>query len=175
MKTKNTEGVKLKVAWRDFNVTKFAYITRFGVVLIAAALMSGCSSNKELSSPSLTTFREEIMEAVPSIKVLAVEAKPTRVVFRYRFDKVHDASLQLNIVKLTDEYMRTPPFDSEVLASYYDEFSKEDRIPPDIALPMDTDDDGEANFEYYASLGQDGEWSWRYSDYKNKHETVMLP
>ncbi|MCF2942801.1 hypothetical protein [Paenibacillus tarimensis] len=157
-------------------MTRSAYIKGIGVALIAvAALMSGCTSNKELSSPSLTTFREQIMESIPSIKVLPVEAKPTRVLFRYRFDKAPDASIQLNIVKLTDDYMRTPPFDSEVLASYYDEFSKADRIPPHIALAMDIDDDGEANFEYYASLGQDGEWSWRYSDYKNKHETVTLP
>lgn len=50
-----------------------------------------------------------------------------------------------------------------------------DHLPPDIVVAMDTDENGEANFEYLAPFQQDGEWAWSYSDYQNKAGKVTLP
>lgn len=132
-------------------------------------------SHTKLSSPSLAAFQAEIKEAVPEIASLQTVAQPTRVLFRYGFRAEPDKSIRLDIVQRTDRYMDTEAFQSEVLASYYKSYSKEEHIPPDIALPMDTDLDGEADFEYFAALNEDGDWVWWYSDYKNKPERVELP
>lgn len=145
------------------------------MLLVWIVLLSGCTSHKELNSPSLKAFQEQVSQAIPEIKFLKTVALPTRVVFRYTFETKPDLSVQQDIVKRTDSYMRTENFETEVLASYYEAFSKEDRLPPDIVVAMDTDENGEANFEYYAPFQQDGEWTWSYSDYQNKAEEVTLP
>ncbi|MWC29213.1 hypothetical protein [Paenibacillus sp. MMS18-CY102] len=153
-------------------------MTKIGMAMLlagAVALLSGCTSYTKLDEPSLDTYREEISKAVPGILSLKTTSKPTRILFRYAFDTTPDTAVQQDIIKRTDRYIHTEAFKNEVLESYYKSYSKKDRIPPDVALPMDTDGDGEANFEYYASLGQNGNWSWWHSDYKTMATEVKLP
>lgn len=123
----------------------------------------------------MAAFQSEMREAVPEIASLKTVAQPTRVLFRYGFKAEPDERLRMDIVQRTDRYMDTEAFQSEVLAAYYTSYSKDERIPPDIALPMDTDLDGEANVEYFAVLNDEGAWVWWYSDYKNKPVRVELP
>lgn len=144
------------------------------LLLAGIALLGGCTSHTKLDSPSLEAYRDQVSKAVPGISPPKAVAQPTRILFRYSFDTAPNTTVQQSIIKLTDAYIHTEPFQTEVLESYFKSYSKKDRILPDIAVPMDTDGDGEANFEYYASHEQDGNWSWWYSDYKNMHTKVEL-
>ncbi|RXZ83775.1 hypothetical protein EBB07_05170 [Paenibacillaceae bacterium] len=145
------------------------------MLLVGIAFLSGCTSYKEMDSPSLKMFQEQVGKTVPGVTSLETVTHPTRLLFRYTFGTEPDITVQQDIVKRTDGYICTETFETEVLASYYASYNKKDRIPPDIVLSMDTDGDGEANFEYYASFGKEGGWSWWYSDYKSMHTEVILP
>ncbi|WP_438434180.1 hypothetical protein [Gorillibacterium sp. sgz500922] len=144
------------------------------LLMAAVVLISGCSSTKNLDSSSLKTFRKQMNRDIPGMTSFKTVAKPTRVLFRCAFKKEPEATVQMDVVKRTDDYMRTDAFKTEVLEAYFKSFSK-DRILPDIVIPMDTDRDGEANFEYYAAFEKNGEWSWHYNDYKGKHQKIELP
>jgi len=145
------------------------------MLIVGIALLSGCLSQKKLDNPSLKAFRKQVSKAIPGITSIRTVAQPTHIVFRYSFKKEPDIKVQMDIVKRTDDIIRTEPFKTELFESYFKLYFKEERYTPNITIPMDTDGDGVANLEYFTVLGKDGDWSWYYSDYKNMAKEVALP
>ncbi|OGX60794.1 MAG: hypothetical protein A2189_06335 [Paenibacillus sp. RIFOXYA1_FULL_44_5] len=148
-----------------------------GILLIGSMmLLTGCTSYDSLNSPSLSTFRKDMLAEFPNLdKKISVRMAPTQLEFIYTLKAQANAENKLDIVRQTSRYINGSSFQKEIIDGiYFDKYSKQDHKYPNISVSIDTDRDGSANFEYRADFAQGGYVSWWFTDYKNAPIPVKL-
>lgn len=147
-----------------------------GFLLVWCVMWTGCTSYTSLDSPSLSSYRKDILAKFPNlIDKLSVQMAPTQLEFIFTLKAQANADNKLDIVRRTSQYVNDPSFQKEIIDGiYFKKYSKDGRTNPNISISMDTDRDGSANFEYRSDFEQSGYVSWWFSDYKNTPILVVL-